>query len=91
VNDPTKPLYDLSQPSFNGVKQQTKAAPLTLSSILISQDRKLVIINGQVLQEMQVVKGHGARVQKIEADAVTLQQNGKTWRVLLNNTVVRKQ
>jgi len=87
VADPTKPLGFVAAPGTGaGSVQQT----IQLTSILIASDRKVAIINGQVLQENQTLKGIGAYVKKIDADAVTLQQNGKTWRVALNNTAIRK-
>jgi MSHA biogenesis protein MshK len=85
--DPTKPLnYTAAAGSVAGTAQET----INLTSILISSDRKVAIINGQVLQESQTLKGIGAQVKKIDADAVTLQQNGKVWRVPLNSTIIRK-
>jgi hypothetical protein len=42
------------------------------------------------LRELQTVKGVGAVVKKIEADAVVLQQGDKVWRIALNNTAIRK-
>lgn len=85
--DPTKPLnYTATANGVAGSDQET----IKLTSILISSDRKVAIINGQVLQEGQTLKGVGAKVKKIDADAVTLQQNGKVWRVLLNSTIIRK-
>jgi len=86
VIDPTKPLY-YSAPNVSEVGEQET---IQLTSILISSDRKIAIINGQVLAESQTVKGVGAMVKKIDAEAVTFQQNGKVWRVLLNNTAIRK-
>lgn len=85
--DPTKPLnYTAAASGAAGSVQET----IKLTSILISSDRKVAIINGQVLQETQTLKGVGAQVKKIDADAVTLQQNGKVWRVPLNSTIIRK-
>lgn len=87
VADPTKPLgFVGATGAGTGNTQET----IQLTSILIASDRKVVIINGQSLQESQTVKGVGALVKKIDADAVTLQQNGKVWRVALNNTAIRK-
>lgn len=87
ISDPTKPLgFSGSQSGATESAQQT----IQLTSILIAEDRKVAIINGQSLQENQTLKGVGALVKKIDANAVTLQQNGKLWRVALNNTVIRK-
>lgn len=86
INDPTKPL------GFSGAAGLASASAqdtIQLTSILISEDRKVAIINGQALRENQTLKGIGATVKKIDADAVTLQQNGKIWRVALN-TAIRK-
>ena len=85
VSDPTRPLQ-YSAPATGSTQEQS----IELTSILIASDRKLVIINGQTLRELQTVKGVGAIVKKIEADAVVLQQGDKVWRVALNNTAIRK-
>ena len=87
VADPTAPL------GFSGSVSAgagTAANPITVTSILISSERKVAIINGEVVKENQTVKNIGALVKRIDADAVTLQQNGKVWRVALNNTAIRK-
>ncbi len=86
VVDPTKPLGFSATNATSGDAQQT----IQLTSILISSERKIAIINGEVLVENQVVKGVGASVKRIDAEAVTLQQNGKIWRVALDNTAIRK-
>ena len=85
--DPTKPLNFVA--ATNGAPSSAEES-IRLTSILISSDRKVAIINGQVLHESQTLKGVGAQVKKIDADAVTLQQNGKVWRVPLNSTIIRK-
>ena len=85
--DPTKPLNFVGAPS--GVAGRAEET-IKLTSILISSDRKVAIINGQVLLESQTLEGVGAQIKKIDANAVTLQQNGKVWRVPLNSTIVRK-
>jgi len=86
--DPTRPLGKATVPVAIGNLSIQDAIQLT--SILIAKDRKLAIINGQLLHESQAIKGVGAVVKKIEADAVTLEQHGKIWRVALNNTAIRK-
>lgn len=87
VADPTKPLGFVAGSGASATNAQDT---IQLTSILIARDRKVAIINGQSLQENQTLKGIGAYVKKIDADAVTLQQNGKVWRVALNNTAIRK-
>ena len=86
--DPTLPLgYE----QVAGGNVNTDGQPMIkLSSILFGSDRKIAIINGQPLRENQTIKGVGAKVKKIEVDAVTLQQDKKVWRVPLNKTVIRK-
>lgn len=85
--DPTRPLGFVNQ-----TLGTVGAGPATieLNSILIAKDRKVAIINGQTLHENQTIKGIGAQVKKIDADAVTLQQGAKVWRLPLNQTIVRK-
>ena len=87
ANDPTRPLGggDMTA-STTRSEQET----ITLMSIFIGEDRKMAIINGQSLHENEIVKGFGVKVTKIEADAVTLQQGNKSWRVPLNKVVIRK-
>lgn len=87
VADPTKPLNYQAGADASGVNAQNA---IKVTSILISDSRKVAIINGQSLEESQAVKGVGAVVKKIEADGVVLQQNGKAWRVTLDNTAIRK-
>ena len=87
VNDPTKPLGFVGGASAGAANTQES---IQLTSILIARDRKVAIINGQALTENQTLKGIGALVKKIDADAVTLQQNGKVWRVALNISAIRK-
>ena len=86
VIDPTKPLGFSGSNTTSGDAAQS----IQLTSILISSQRKIAIINGDALGENQVVKGVGASVKRIDAEAVTLQQNGKIWRVALDNTAIRK-
>jgi MSHA biogenesis protein MshK len=87
VVDPTKPLGFSAVATGETTNTQDV---IQLTSILISSERKVAIINGQAVKENQILKGVGAQVKRIDADAVTLQQNGKVWRVALNSTVIRK-
>ena len=86
--DPTRPLgYGQSVRVEASKKEEVT---IVLNSILIASDRKIAIINGQQLREGETVKSVGAQIKKIEADAVTLQQGGKVWRLPLNTTIIRK-
>ncbi len=87
VVDPTRPL---GYGQVANVQAGAAPEPIILSSILVSSDRKVAIINGQQLHENQIIKGAGAQVKRIDADAVTLQQGEKVWRLPLNETVIRK-
>lgn len=87
ISDPTKPLNFAV--AAGGVAGRVEEK-ISVTSILIASDRKVVVINGQVLQEQQNIKGVGALVKKIDADAVTLQQNGKVWRVYLSSALIRQ-
>ena len=88
VVDPTRPLGggDTVGGGVNRSEQET----ITLMSIFIGDDRKMAIINSQTVHENDTVKGIGVKVIKIEADAVTLQQGNKIWRMPLNKVVIRK-
>jgi hypothetical protein len=85
--DPTRPLGGVALVSGG---RSSEHEPIVLSSILIRSDRKTAIINGKTFHENEVIPGIGAQIKKIDADAVTLQQNNRIWRILLNKTIVRK-
>jgi hypothetical protein len=87
TSDPTRPLTGYAGGNHETTSGQNS---IRLHSILVSDHRKIVIINGQQLQENEMIKGVGAKVKKIDIDSVTLQQGNKIWRVLLNQTTVRK-
>lgn len=87
TSDPTRPLMGYVDSKHENATGQTS---IRLNSILVSSQRKIAIINGQQLYENQMIKGVGAKVKKIDIDSVTLQQGNKIWRVLLNETIVRK-
>jgi len=86
--DPTRPLgYEQTAGESTNNAGETS---IRLNSILFGNERKIAIINGQQLREGDIIKGIGARVKKIEPDAVTLQQSKKIWRVPLNTRIIRK-
>lgn len=87
AQDPTRPLGQAGVVSGAALSEREG---LQLTSILISADRKLAIINGQTLQENQTIAGVGAQVKKIDADAVTLQQGNRIWRLSLYKTNIRQ-
>lgn len=83
LRDPTRPLnYRVATGS--GVK-------LELNSILIGDQRKLAVINGQRLRENEIIKGtDGIRLRSIESQAVVLQQGAKIWRLRLGGAAIRR-
>ncbi|MDH5327245.1 MAG: hypothetical protein OEZ68_05590 [Gammaproteobacteria bacterium] len=78
VADPTRPLYS------KGAKQKRAAipAPITpasrfdLSAVLVSGQRTVAVVNGQILLPGDRVDG--AVVAKIDPGSVTLEHNGRT-------------
>lgn len=83
VRDPTTPLGYAVSP---GIAATTN---YTLSSVLISAQRKHAVINGATLREGQVVPGSdGVIVKRISPQTVVLQQHTKTWALRLSPSVV---
>ncbi len=83
VRDPTTPLGYAVAP---GIAATTN---YTLSSVLISAQRKHAVINGATLREGQVVPGSdGVIVKRISPQTVVLQQHTKTWALRLSPSVV---
>lgn len=83
LRDPTRPLdYRVASGG---------AVALELNSILIGENRKLAIINGQQLRENDVIKDtDGIRLRSIESQAVVLQQGAKIWRLRLGGAAIRR-
>jgi type II secretory pathway component PulC len=61
------PVTTQSQPAAYGL----------LGSILYSNRRSSVVIDGVILHEGETI--HGVKVFKIHEDAVELEKNGQTW------------
>lgn len=82
LSDPTTPL---------GFEQKPLKSTYILQSILIGEKRKIAVINGQRLQEQQIiVSSDGVKVIAINPYRVELEKNGKRWSLKLRNkTVVR--
>jgi MSHA biogenesis protein MshK len=86
--DPTRPLDYSAAGKVTG----TKAATLRLSSVLISAQRKLAIINGHSLREGQSIPGsNGVILASIKSQGVVLQQAGRTWELRLAPSVIKKK
>ncbi len=86
LRDPTRPLdYRVVAPTQTGEPQWE------LHSILISEQRKVAVINGQSLREGEVIAGSGGVVLRtIEPGSVVLQQDARRWRLPLNRETVRR-
>lgn len=83
LRDPTKPLGYAIAPGA------AASTPYTLSSVLISAQRKHAVINGATLREGQVIPGsEGVIVKRISPQTVVLQQHTKTWALRLSPSVV---
>lgn len=65
--------------------EQKKETVLRLSSILISSDRKIAIIDDQMLSVGDQI--HGARLVSITRDSVRLVRQGKTINLSLQNSL----
>jgi MSHA biogenesis protein MshK len=83
LRDPTQPL------GYRAAASQP--VRLNLNSILISEERKLAIINGQQLRENDTIPGSGGTVlRRIEAGSVVVQQGDKSWRLRLSDQSIRR-
>lgn len=80
-NDPTQPL-GYQTPS------NARNSGLTLNSILISANRKVAVINDQLVKEGERI--NGATLVAIERDRITLNHNGKRRVIKLNPTTVKR-
>jgi MSHA biogenesis protein MshK len=85
VRDPTTPLGHTATAVEEG------ASPLVLNSVLIGPGRKMAVINGMTVRVGQTLPGFSAtKVQRISAQTVVLQQDGKTLVLTLSPSVVKK-
>ena len=85
--DPTQPLgFKAPQAS------KASAQELRLSSVLISAQRKLAIINGHSLREGQLIPGSdGVRLVRISAQGVLVAQGQRQWPLRLAPSVIKAQ
>ncbi len=81
TRDPTRPL------SYVAPNRSKEKSSWRLDSVLISNQRKLAVINGEFVKEQGWVKG--AQVTQIENGQVTILVKGKP-RVLTLSTDIRK-
>ena len=83
--DPTQPLgYKTPQAG------KVAAQALRLSSVLISAQRKLAIINGHSLREGQIIPdSNGVRLVQINTQGVVLAQGKRQWSLRLAPSVIK--
>lgn len=80
LSDPTRPLQET-------VPTQRVLPALKLNSVLISEQRRLAVINGQTVAEGEQVGG--AKVLRISSDRVLLQRAGQPVEIRLHSSVIR--
>lgn len=80
-NDPTRPLHYNSSAA-------TANSGLRLSSILISDNRRIAVINGQLVSEGDTVAG--ATLIRILDNRVHVTINGKNRELKLHTTTVKR-
>lgn len=85
MDDPTEPPFR-SPSSMPVIEGEAEVVPeLALSSILISSDRRVAVINGQILKRNELIQG--VRVVAIEPGRVLLDNAGKKIELFLLSDV----
>jgi MSHA biogenesis protein MshK len=85
VRDPTQPL------GYLPTKSAVVNKHYELNSVLVSAQRRLAVINGQVLREGQVLAGTDqVKLKRITRSGVVLQQAQKTWELKLSPMNIRQ-
>jgi hypothetical protein len=95
--DPTAPIaFGLSgitdekgMPDVDSYVSFTGQKSYSLSSVLIMQARKYAVINGQMVEEGQLIGA--ALVKEIDRNGVTLEQGQRINRLTLHAGTVRKE
>ena len=80
LEDPTQPPDFVAGGNGNGSKQAQEPV-WQVSSILISEDRRMAVVNGKTVWQGDEVDG--ARVIRISPTAVTLRDSVETFTVML--------
>jgi len=84
LRDPTIPLGN------QATNYAEEKIVLHLNSILISQQRKLAIINGQAVRQGDEIKGTSFRVISIRANSVSLKSNSESRVLSMIDSKVKK-
>jgi len=73
----SEPKAAPKQPKPKAKPDDSGAAPLAVSAIVVSADKRSCIVNGKLVSEGDIVS-EGTKVVKIEADGVTFDVRGQT-------------
>lgn len=85
--DPTRPInYQVASGNSGG----PRSVKLNLSSVLISAQRKVAIINGQSLHEGQAIPGSAARLLSIHSQGVWIEESGSRRELRLAPSIIKK-
>ena len=83
INDPTKPIYSNSSGEKKSLKPEAKShKELSLQSIFFSSDKKIVVVNGEILKEGNAVEG--VVIEDIHEDYVTVKYKKTTAKLMLS-------
>ncbi|MGK0440988.1 MAG: MSHA biogenesis protein MshK [Pseudohongiellaceae bacterium] len=81
-------LADPTRPPIFG-EQAAKSTPFRLNSLLISDERKVAIVNGQSVSIGEMV--NGARVVYIDNNKVKLNKNGEVIELVPKRVSIRQE
>lgn len=83
--DPTEPL------DYHKPVAKPAAVKLHLSSVLISDQRKLAIINGHSLREGQIIpQSNGVKLMRIDSQGVVVADGGRQKVLRLAPSVIKR-
>jgi len=86
-HDPTKPIYSESTPSQSLTKEKKREDMIVqLQSIFYSDDRKIAIINGKLLEEGDVLGG--VSINKINKDSVLVRVNNHSKKLFISKKII---
>lgn len=84
LRDPTTPMGQ------SVTTRESSIVVLNLNSVLISNQRRVAVINGQALRQGEEIKGSGFRVVSIKTNSVTVQSNNAKRELSLVDSKVKK-
>ncbi|ODS23338.1 hypothetical protein AB835_09280 [Candidatus Endobugula sertula] len=86
LNDPTKPIYSVAT-TYDKTSQKIvhSSKELLLQSIFLSKEKKIVVVNGDILREGSFVDG--VMVDGIHESYVTMKYKGNTVKLMLSKKI----